>query len=190
MIASILPVLMFRIPRLYSRRSIFLALSTCAILPRLPAVEPAVAEFHDVAWSAGDNPRIGAAEMTILMRVAQLRQGHPLAGLVCVGNRDGAFHPSTEDTLTRVALMGVPIVKLALSSAMPVNPDDVFIEAGILAPATAKRLLADCLGRFGAPPAAVDPSHPTARELAAVYAKLVLYQSVFDAANPTRLASR
>jgi hypothetical protein len=149
-----------------------------------------VAEFHDIAWSPGDSSKNGASEMAILMCVAQLRQGHALAGLVCVGNRDGAFHAATEDTLARVALMGVPVVKLSQADPMPVNPDDVFIEAGVLPPATAKRLLSECLARYGAPPAAADPTHPTARELAATRAKLALYQTKFDAANATQVALR
>ena len=156
----------------------------------LAAAEPAVGEFHDVAWAPGDSSKNGAAELAIFMSVARLRQDHALAGLVCIGNRDGAFHTATEDTLVRVALMGVPVVKLAQSDAMPVNPTDVFVEAGTLAPALAKRLLSECLARFGAPPAAADPDHPTARELTATRRKLALYQSVFDAANVTQVAMR
>ena len=160
------------------------------MVPRLPAAAPAVGEFHDVASMPGDHSRAGATEMTILMRVAQLRQGHPLAGLVCVGNRDGAFHAATEDALTRVALMGVPVVKLAQSDPMPVNPDDMFVEAGVMEPVVAKRLLAECLERYGAPPAAADPDHPTTRELAATRTRLALYQSVFSAAGTSPVAIR
>lgn len=166
--------------------ALLLALSATALV----AADPAVGEFHDVAWAPGDSSKSGATEMSILMSVARLRQDHPLVGLVCVGNRDGAFHLTTEDTLVRVALMGVPVVKLAQKDPMPVNPTDVFVEAGTLAPVVAKRLLSECLARFGAPPAAADPDHPTVRELTATQRKLALYQSVFDAANATQVALR
>lgn len=172
-------------------RGFVVALLLPVVAPvRLLATEPAVGEYRDLAWIPGDSSKNGAAEMAILMSVARLRQEHPLAGLVCIGNRDGAFHAATEDTLARVALMGVPVVKLAQSDPMPVNPSDVFIEAGTLAPAAAKRLLSECLARFGAPPAAADPDHPTARELTATRRKLALYQSVFDTANAPRVALR
>ncbi|HWA10329.1 MAG TPA: hypothetical protein VG838_12825 [Opitutaceae bacterium] len=170
--------------------SIFVLLSAGILLPRLAAADPAVAEFRDPAWSSGESVRSGATEMAILMRVALLRQDHPLAGLVCIGNRDGAFHASTEDTLARVALMGVPVAKLAQASPMPDNPDDLFIEAGVLAPEVAKRLLVQCLARYGAPPVAADPGRPTPRELAAIRAKLALYQKVFDAAGLSAVALR
>jgi hypothetical protein len=180
-----------RIQSSFLLRGLAIAALLLAFIPSgLLAADPAVGEFHDVAWAPGDSSKNGAAEMSILMSVARLRQDHSLAGLVCVGNRDGAFHAATEDTLVRVALMGVPVVKLAQSDPMPVNPTDVFIEAGTLAPVVAKRLLSECLARFGAPPAAADPDHPTARELTATRRKLALYQSVFDTANAPRVALR
>lgn len=179
------------------RSSLFRSVTAAALLLSLPATaliaaDPAVGEFHDVAWAPGDSAKSGATEMVILLSVARLRQGsdHPLAGLVCIGNRDGAFHTATEDTLARVALMGVPVVKLAQGDPMPVNPTDVFVEAGTLAPAMAKRLLSECLARFGAPPAAADPDHPTTHELTATRRKLALYQSVFDAASAPQVAMR
>ena len=167
--------------RLAGAAAVFLAAAAGA------SAEPGIALLRDVATS-GEAARAGAAEFDILLVVARLRQEHPDAGLVCVGNRDGAFHAAAEAVLTRVVLMGVPVVKLAQRDPMPVNPDDVFVEGGALPPAVARRLLADCIVRFGPPAAAADPSRPTAREIAATRRKLALYQAVFQAGMAQQVA--
>ncbi|MDB6168945.1 MAG: ansA 2 [Verrucomicrobia bacterium] len=148
----------------------------------LAAESPAVAVLEGTPWSPGDPLRYGAAEMEVLLCAAQLHQNHPLAGIVGVGNRRGLLQPATEAALRRVALMGLTVVRVARNGATQENGEDVFVEAGGLSPAAAKNLLAACLARFGAPPAAADPVHPTPRESAAIHAKLALFQQAFDAA--------
>jgi L-asparaginase len=113
-----------------------------------------------------------------------------VAGLVSVGYRRGGFPPAAETALERVAHMGIPVVRLAQSSPIPSHQGDAFIEAGSLSPTEAKRILTECLTRFGALPAAVDPAKPTKTETAALQAKLNLFQAQFDARNPAQVAMR
>src|SRR5882724_6853893 len=129
----------------------------------------------------------GAAEMEVLICAAGLLQSHPLAGIVGIGNRRGVLQPATEEALARVALMGMPVVRVARDGFPPANADDFFIEAGPLSATAARDLLAVCLARLGAPPAAADPAHPTESESSAIKAALARYQQAFDAAAlPTR----
>jgi hypothetical protein len=86
--------------------------------------------------------------------------------------------------------MGIPVVRLAQSAPLAPHQGDPFIEAGSLSPAEAKRILAECLARFGALPAAADPAKPTRKESAALQAKLTLFQAQFDARNPAQIAMR
>lgn len=154
------------------------------------AKEPAVAVLYGAAWSPGDAARDGAAEFEVLMCVAQVQQASAVAGLVSVGYRRGSFPPSAETALERVAHMGIPVVRLAQNSPLPTHHGDSFIEAGSLSPADAKRLLADCLARYGALPASVDPAKPTKKEAEALQAKLALFQAQFDARNLNQVAMR
>jgi hypothetical protein len=163
-------------------------------LPRAAATgaaPPGVAVFYETPALPGDPARDGAAEFSVLLCVAQLRQHHPVAGLVCVGNHYTDLQFRTERTLGRVALMGVPVVKVAWQGHLPANPELIFVAARALTPAAAEGLLAECLTRYGAPPAARDPAHPTASELAALRAQVARYQRIFDASNhATQVAMR
>jgi hypothetical protein len=156
----------------------------------LAASEPAVAVLYGSAWSPGDAARDGAAEFEVLLCAARVRQTAPLAGIVGVGARRGSFPPAAEMALERVAHMGVPIVRVAQLGNLAANENDVFIEAGSLAPTEAKRLLSECLRRCGPLPAAADPTRPTKKERAAIQAKLAEYQQQFDARNASHLAMR
>lgn len=177
-----------------SRLRLSTALGVLAGVAGLAAIgraEPAVTLFYEPRVLPGDATRDGAAEFSVLVQVAQLRQHHPLAGLVCVGNRCVLLAIRTEATLGRVALMGVPVVKLPGGGERPANPAQVFVEARAMDPAAAQRLLATCLARYGAPPAARDPARPTPPELDAIRAKVSQYQALFDAANrPAEVAMR
>jgi L-asparaginase len=154
------------------------------------ATEPAVAVLYGSAWSPGDVARDGAAEFEVLLCVARIRQAAPLAGIVGVGSRRGSFPPAAEVALERVAHMGVPVVRLAQTGTLHANDGDVFIEAGGLAAAEAKRLLGECLVQYGSLPAAADPANPTKKEKSAIQAKLALYQLQFNARNATQIAMR
>jgi len=155
---------------------------------RIYAKEPAVAVLYGAAWSPGDAARDGAAEFEVLMCAANLRHANPLAGIVGVGRRNGSFAPAAEVALMRVVHMGIPVVRLAEHGPLPAHGSGVFVEAGSLSPAEAKHVLAECLSRYGAPPAAADPEHPTKKESAAIEAKLALYQFQFDTRNAEPIA--
>jgi L-asparaginase len=154
------------------------------------AATPAVEVLYGPAWVPGDTIKDGAAELEVLICVARVQNTNPLSGLVSVGQRNGGFPPAAETALERVAHMGVPVVRLAQNGPVSSHPGDAFIEAGSLSPAEAKRLLTDCLARFGALPAAANPSKPTKKESAALQARLALFQAQFDARNLNLLAMR
>lgn len=154
------------------------------------ATEPAVELVFGTAWSPNDSARDGAAEFELLVCAARLRQSGPLGGIVGVGKTHGAFSPAGEVALQRIAYMGLPVVRVASIGSLPAHPGDAFIEAGSLSPAEARRVLLQCLARYGAPPAAKNPARPTAEESAALQTKLVLYQKHFDESNAVQVAMR
>lgn len=168
---------------------LLILLGTC-LEAKLSAAEPAVAVLYGSAWSPGDAARDGAAEFEILLCAARVRQTTPLAGIVGVGARQGSFPPAAELALERVAHMGIPIVRVAQTGTLSANDGDVFIEAGSLTPADAKRVLSECLQHYGPLPSAADPMRPTKNERAAIRTKLVQYQRQFDARNANQLAMR
>lgn len=158
--------------------------------PPLFAADPNVTVLYSSGWSPGDVARDGAAEFEVLMCAARLRSGTQPGGLVGVGNRRGTFPPAAEMALERVALMGIPVVRLAQGESMPTHSGDLFIEAGSLSAAEAQRLLASCLTRYGALPAAADPLRPTKKERTAIQAKLARFQLQFDTHNASLVAMR
>lgn len=165
--------------RLATAATLFvLALATTA-----RAETPGTAIIYDAPWAPGDASRSGAAEFTVLLSVAQLRHQHSRAGIVAVGTNNGLLQPATEDALTRAALMGVAVVRLAGSAKPPALPDDLLIEAASQPALIVEKLLADCLTRFGPPPAAADPAKPTPGETAAIRRMISRYQLAFDAAH-------
>ncbi|MEO7413382.1 MAG: hypothetical protein ABIZ81_08485 [Opitutaceae bacterium] len=175
------------------RRSLALLITLLSIAVTVlhtRAAVPAVAVLYGAAWVPGDTVREGAAEFEVLMCVAHAQHTNPVAGLVSVGQRHGGFPPAAEIALERVAHMGVPVVRLAQGGPIPSHPGNSFIEAGSLSPAESKRLLTECLTRYGALPIAVDPSKPTKKESAALQARLALFQAQFDARNLNQLAMR
>jgi hypothetical protein len=149
---------------------------------------PNIAVLRTVAWSPDDAARDGASEFEILICAARLLDQHALAGIVGVGNRQGAFLPSAEVAFQRIAHMGMPIVRLAKDNAGSSASSDLFIEGGSLSADEARQLLAECLLRHGALPPALDPAQPTAQEVAAIKAKLAVYQADFDLHKGTRVA--
>lgn len=154
-------------------------------------VVPSVAVVKSPSWSPNDAEREGASEFEILISIAQLLETTPLAGVVGVGNRNGAFLPAAEQALARTVAMGLPVVKLSADGALPVIPDNLYIEAGSLSPEEARHTLAECLLTLGTLPPARDILNPTRQELAAIHAKLARYQLIFDAkAAATSVALR
>jgi L-asparaginase len=89
--------------------------------------------------------------------------------------------PSRTRALLRAVYSGLPVVFCGRGNtegfAVPMSP---FIAGSNLAVTKARILLMACLMKFGALPAAVDPSRPTPAETAAIADKVAAYQAIFD----------
>jgi hypothetical protein len=164
--------------------------TTSLLLAREPAKVPVgVAILHAVPWSPGDAVREGAGEFEVLLRVAQLQRSHRVAGLISVGDRHGMRPSGGERALTRAALTGIPVVKLARGGEVAATPDELFLCGHSLTEEEAQLTLERCLQRFGAPPAAADPENPTQEELARIRAHLRKFRTAFELAREPRLAA-
>jgi hypothetical protein len=149
-----------------------------------------VALIEDAQWSPDDAPRDGAAELGVLLQVAQLQKSHPVVGVVGVGDRRGVFQDGTRRGLEFAVRQGIPVVRLARGVRFcPPSDEDVFIDGGILSPNEAVEVLRECLGRYGALPTS-DASQPSIRIAAELREKLRLYQAVFTARQPAVVALR
>lgn len=154
----------------------------------LVGATPQVAVIQDAAWSPGDAQREGAAEMAVLMRVAEAKQKNCLAGLVAVGDRVGVLQSGTRRGLEFAVKQGVPVVRLAADShTAPVCDSDYFIDGGKLTPAEASSLLAKCLERYGPLPELADFA---SRKAETLRSKIRLYQAEFAAHQSAFVASR
>jgi hypothetical protein len=163
----------------------FLILSTFTL-----ASAPVVV-IEDAPWSPGDAEREGAAELDVLLRLAQLQQEQTLVGLVGIGDRRGVFQEGTRRGLEFAVRQGVPVVRLSRAARPSLYLDgDLFIDGGAMSPAHAADLLARCLHRFGALPRARVPTQPTADETLALRRMLQRYQAEFTTQPPARLAAR
>lgn len=108
---------------------------------------------------------------------------HPLAGVVCEGkNPYGNLDPATDRALRQAAFNGIPVVKCGRGATRGVTPrqDAWFISANNLTAPKARILLMAALLKFGAPPPATDPSHPSPEEERSVALAMSAYQEVFD----------
>jgi hypothetical protein len=171
------------------RRSLLSAAAAIALASPLAAA-PGVAVLKSAPWSPGDTVREGAGEFEVLVSAAQLRRDHALAGVVGIGNRHGLFLQGAERALQHLALSGMPIVKLTTGGDLASDPSGLFIGAHGLRTEEARALLARCLERHGAPPAAANPASPTAGELAAIRKHLRPFRDAFVLAGAPAVASR
>jgi hypothetical protein len=154
-----------------------------------PTSTVGIAILHAAPWSPGDAARGGAGEFEVLLRVAQLKRAHRIAGLISVGDRHGMRPCGGEHALSRAALTGISVVKLARGGEVASTPDDLFLDAGSLTEEQARATLERCLKQFGAPPAAVDPENPTPQEFTSIRAHLRRFREAFDLASAPRLAA-
>jgi hypothetical protein len=167
----------------------FTAASLLSIRASSPSSSVGIAVLHAAPWAPGDAAREGAGEFEVLLRVAQLQRAHRVAGLISVGDRHGMRACGGERALSRVALTGIPVVKLARGGEVASTPADLFLDGRSLNEEQAKTTLERCLERFGAPPAAKDPEHPTKQELAKIRAHLSRFRQAFELASAPRLAA-
>ena len=135
-------------------------------------------------WMTGTTgPDIAAARRLVQEAVARCAAQSPLIGLVAESVQGGHFDQGEVEALNAAALQGVPIVKAfrgANGGFVYSDPGNLLIEGSNLSSTKARVLLMACLLRYGSLPIPADPSHPTPPELAAIRARLALYQAVFD----------
>lgn len=155
------------------------------------AAEP-VAVIEDAVWSPGDASRDGAAEMDVLLKLAQLQHAHRSVGLIGVGDRRGVFQEGTQRGFEFAIQRGVPVVRLARESvdAPLAREDGWFIDGGSMSANAAAALLNECLKRYGSLPKLSSLQQPSASELRAFRAKLRLFQTEFSARQPAMVAMR
>ena len=172
-------------------RLLFCLVSAVILLVTAAWATPRVAVIEDAPWSPNDVSRDGAAELEVMLRVAQLQQENRSVGVVGVGDKRGLFQDGTRRGLEMAVQHGVPVVRLARGMQACLNGvDDLFINGGMLSPEAASALLAECLARHGALPSVHSRGKLNAKEMSALRRKLQLYQAEFSARQPKLLASR
>jgi hypothetical protein len=150
----------------------------------LPTAIPSVriekmARYLDDSWEANAND-----EVDILARIEKNLRDAPLAGFIGEGSSGfGSMSESVAAALWRASLSGMPVVRVGRGNNEGFTqgrPRELCLGGGNLTATKARLLLMACLMRFGSPPPAADPDHPTDAELTAIRAKLADYQAVFD----------
>jgi hypothetical protein len=107
----------------------------------------------------------------------------PLCGLVAEAPTSGHFDRHDALIIDQAALSGFVVVKVSRGTPgtfMGAVEGNLFVEGSNLNANKARVLLMACLLRFGCPPPAADPAHPTVAEKAAVQSHLARIQEVFD----------
>jgi hypothetical protein len=150
----------------------------------LPTAIPSVriekmARYLDDSWEP--NPH---EEVDILARIEKNLRTAPLAGFIGEGSSGfGSMSESVAAALWRASLSGMPVVRVGRGNNEGFTqgrPRELCLGGGNLTATKARLLLMACLMRFGSPPPAADPDHPTDAELTAIRAHLADYQAVFD----------
>ena len=121
-------------------------------------------------------PRIESA-------IARCLGESPLGGLVAEAPTSGHFDRHDALMIDQAALSGFVVVKVSRGTPgtfLGAVAENLFVEGSNLNASKARVLLLACLLRFGCPPPAADPAHPTEAEKAAVRSHLAAIQEVFD----------
>ena len=144
----------------------------------MATVSPQIAVITEETRLPGDHHQESAAEMAVLIQLAQLQNSRSAqVGVIGVGNRHGMFHAGTYRALSFAASQGMLVVRLATDGGQtaPAPTDTPFINGGQMSSDQAADLLAQCLAQFGPLPA--DPDSPAAQ------AHRQKYQAAFDRAT-------
>lgn len=177
-------------------RRFFYFTAAMLVAGAIAQAEPRVTVIEDAPWSPNDPSRDGAAEFRVMLHIAKLQAGSSVVGIVGVGDKRGVFQEGTRRGLEMAVQHGVPVVRLARGvrtylKNVDRNPDDLFIDGGLLTPEAAQTLLVECLARHGAlPRVRATDTAVSASELTALRQKLQLYQAEFTAHQPEMIASR
>jgi len=145
---------------------------------------PKVAIAKDASYWDDESMGDPEAEVDLIALIGHMLKSAPLAGFVVEGltpygrNVSNARHR----VMLRAVHSGIPVVRVGRGNTEGFVPlhDPSFIGGSNLTATKARLLLMACLMKFGCLPPAIDPDHPTAAESAAVRAKIVAYQTVFD----------
>jgi L-asparaginase len=150
----------------------------------LPTAIPKVTIAKHAKYSPDDFSNDPAAEVEITARLDKDLKEFPLSGFVLEANTPyGNANEPLKQGLDRVALRGIPVVRVARGNAegfVPPNSRDLTIEGNNLTATKARLLLMASLMKLGALPLPADPDHATRAELDAIRAKLAQYQEIFD----------
>jgi len=107
----------------------------------------------------------------------------PLCGLVAEAPVSGHFDRNDALAIDQAALSGMVVVKVSRGASgafMGRIDENLLVEGSNLNANKARVLLMACLLRYGSPPPAADPAHPTEAEKEAVRSHLAKIQEVFD----------
>ncbi len=146
----------------------------------IPAVE--LLDFN--SWMTSNPP--GArdpVDSRVQSMIARCLDEAPLCGLVGEAPTSGHFDRNDALAIDRVAFSGFVVVKVSRgtpASILGEVEENFAIEGSNLNASKARVLLMACLLRFGCPPPAADPAHPTDAEKAAVRSHLARIQAVFN----------
>jgi hypothetical protein len=146
----------------------------------IPAVE--ILDFN--SWMTANPPGTpDPVDSRVAQAVARCLGESPLAGLVVEAPTAGHLDRNDANAVDAAVLSGVVAVKVSHGTpgtSMGRVDENLIIEGSNLNSHKARVLLIACLLRFGAPPPAKDPRHPTEHEKAAVRDHLAKIQAVFD----------
>ena len=126
----------------------------------------------------------GEGEVEIHARIESNLAEEPLAGFVAEGQAGNAKLTRPLDAaLLQAAFSGMPVVRVGRGNAegmIPRTRDGLTIGGSNLTANKARILLMACMMKLGSLPPAADAKNPTPQEIAAVKAKVVEYQAIFD----------
>lgn len=145
---------------------------------------PAVEMLDLNAWMTASPPGVDdPVGPRVEAAIARCLTEAPLAGLVCEAPTSGHFDRNDALALDQAALSGVVVVKVSRGNPatdLGEVAENLLVEGSNLNANKARVLLMACLLRFGCPPPALDPAHPTESETAAVRSHLAKIQTVFN----------